>query len=56
MAKCLYNDSKIGRPNQTKKNKTTQLFFRTHEKCKKWAAQENDFASLQMQKGITNEQ
>ena len=38
------------------KNKTIQLFFRTHEKCKKWAPQENDFASLQMQKGITNEQ
>ena len=32
------------------------FFFRTHEKCKKQAAQENDFASLQMQKGITNEQ
>ena len=38
------------------KEKTIQLFFRTHEKCKKWAAQENDFASLQMQKGITSEQ
>ena len=32
------------------------IFFRTHEKFKKQAAQENDFASLQMQKGITNEQ
>ena len=38
------------------KEKTIQLFFRTHEKCKKWAAQENDFASLQMQKRIINEQ
>ena len=38
------------------KEKAIQLFFRTHEKCKKYAAQENDFASLQMQKGITNEQ
>ena len=38
------------------KEKATQLFFRTHEKCKKLAAQENDFASLQMLKGITNEQ
>ena len=42
---------------QIRRRKTKQqLFFRTHEKCKKWAAQENDFASLQMQKGITNEQ
>ena len=38
------------------KEKAIQLFFRTHEKCKKYAAQENDFASLQMQQGITNEQ
>ena len=38
------------------KEKAIHLFFRTHEKCKKQAAQENDFASLQMQKGITNEQ
>ena len=38
------------------KEKAIQLFFRTHEKCKKQAAQENDFASFQMQKGITNEQ
>ena len=38
------------------KEKAIQLFFRTQEKCKKYAAQENDFASLQMQQGITNEQ
>ena len=50
--KYLYNDSKIRRS----KEKAIQLFFRTHEKCKQKAAQENDFASLQLQEGITNKQ
>ena len=38
------------------KEKAIPLFLRTNEKCKKEAAQKNYFASLQMQKSITNEQ
>ena len=38
------------------KEKAIPLFLRTNEKCKKQAAQKNYFASLQMQKSITNEQ